>query len=137
MTLPITTEADIIRSIIADAQDAIELATGRRVRLVTEKAFVPKSMEHIASVVCEIFGVTFTHLRSRSSLRRIVDARKAFILLYYSIYPMDLCHKTLGRFFDRRRTSIKYLTREASNLLALDRAFEEKYQVCRAEIERN
>lgn len=126
-------KAEIIAAIIKDAQDAIELATGEKVVLKPASAFTKKSMEQISEVVCRIFNVTLVHLQSHSRLRPVVDARKAFTMLFFLFNSRNPA--AAGLWLKRDRSSVYYYIEDGYNLLATDGGFEEKYLICRDQIE--
>lgn len=129
------TQAEIIASIIQDAQDAIELATGDRVKLVQEKVFAKQSRERISEVVCEVFDVTESLLKSKRRRREVVDARKAYTMLYFLFNGKN--PHAVGVWLKRDRSSVYHYVDEGANLLATNRSFEEKYLMCREELDRN
>lgn len=127
------TQAEIIASIIQDAQDAIELATGERVALSYMKAEKPLPVAKIANAVCDTLNVTIEEIKSKRRTTDLVFARMIITLLYYDSngripYPV-------AYFTNKDRSTISHQAKTGEDLLLTNWKFREKYLACRQEIE--
>jgi chromosomal replication initiation ATPase DnaA len=88
-----------------------------------------KTIEEIEKVVCKIYEIDITLFKSKTRIREVVDARKAFYYMVRRLKPKTSL-SSIGRYLNQHHATVLHGVNMCNMLIEHDAAFRIKINEC-------
>lgn len=91
-----------------------------------QKKYLLGNVDHIINVVCELFGVAESDVKSKSRQRIFTEPRQ--IIIYFLRLKTELSLKKIGEIFSRDHSTIIYSSQFVNEAMEVDKKFRAKVE---------